>query len=296
MDMLIDAKQTSAVRQLKEIFGLGVLKDIRDFALTISFPLGGPLSYPTNSWQELNWSPSQGSEDFFDFCRNVTNLNAPANTTAVDYELANYTNNEPWTNLGNYAAYVKRVVLPLCPNGDYDNTACFGTQNRTFWVQTANDDSRSYMYTLCTEQGAYQVAYPRGQKSLISRVLQVGYTQQWCNWSFPKGRYNSIPATPNITWYNKYGDLNFTADRLAFIDGSSDVWNDLCYHSTFAPERYSTELQPELSINGGGHHGDSYGILDVAAEPQFIREAHYFEIRAVEKWLGRFKNWKPGRP
>jgi hypothetical protein len=87
------------------------------------------MNYPTNTWQELNWDPNQGSEDFFNFCRNVTNIDAPANITAVDNILANYTNGEPWTNLGNYAAYVKRVLLPLCPSGDFDNTSCFGTQN-----------------------------------------------------------------------------------------------------------------------------------------------------------------------
>ena len=295
MDMLIDAKQTHAIQQLKEIFGLGTIKDIRDFANTIAFPLGGPFNYPTNTWQELNWDPAQGSADFFDFCRNVTNLQPPANNTAIDYELANYTNNEPWTNLGNYAAYIKRVLLPLCPDGDYDNVACFGTQNASYWAASSNSGDRSYVYTLCTEQGMYQLAYPRGQKSLISRVIQLDYTQQWCTWSFPKGKYNSIPASPNLTHWNTYGDLNFTADRLAFIDGSADVWNDVCYHSTFGPERYSMDLHPELSINGAGHHWDSYGILDVAAEPQFIREAHYFEIRVVEKWLGAFKDWKPQR-
>ena len=76
------------------------------------------------------------------------------------------------------------------------------------------------------------------------------------------------------------------ADRLALIDGSSDVWLDLCYHSELAPSpRISSDLHPEYLINGGGHHWDSYGILDVAAEPQFIREAHYWEIRTVKRTL-----------
>ena len=39
----------------------------------------------------------------------------------------------------------------------------------------------------------------------------------------------------------------------------------------------------------------SYGILDVAAEPQFIRETHYWEIRTVQRWLREFKQWKPGQ-
>ena len=32
---------------------------------------------------------------------------------------------------------------------------------------------------------------------------------------------------------------------------------------------------------------------DITAEPQFIREATYLELRAVEGWLKVFKNWHP---
>jgi hypothetical protein len=38
MDRLIAEKNTEAIQQLKEIFGLGTIKDIRDFALTIAYP------------------------------------------------------------------------------------------------------------------------------------------------------------------------------------------------------------------------------------------------------------------
>jgi hypothetical protein len=187
MDLLVHSKQTQAIQKLKDIFGLGALEDIRDFAQTIAFPLGGPFIYPTSSWQELNWNPQVGSEDFFYFCRNVSNVDAPSDIVQVDYELANYTSNEPWTNLGNYAEYIKNVVLPLCPSGDYNSVDCFGTQDPSHWANTTNGYIRSFLYTTCTEFGAYQVAQPAGKKSLISRVLDVGYTQQWCNWSFPKG-------------------------------------------------------------------------------------------------------------
>jgi hypothetical protein len=36
--MLIDAKQTTVIQHFKEIFGLGSLKDIRDFAQQSHFP------------------------------------------------------------------------------------------------------------------------------------------------------------------------------------------------------------------------------------------------------------------
>jgi serine carboxypeptidase S28 len=186
--------------------------------------------------------------------------------------------------LGNYANYIKLYLLPLCDSGDYNSTACFGTQNRTYWVDPENSSTRSYLYSTCTEGGSYQVAQPTGP-SLISRVIQVDYTQDWCTWAFPAGEYNSIPDKPELQWYESYGGYSLTADRLALVDGDIDPWLDICYHSQYAPQRYSSDLHPEYLIAGSGHHWDSYGILDVAAEPQFIQQVHLWEIRTVKKWL-----------
>ena len=38
MDYVISMNNTGAIQQLKSIFGLGALSDIRDFAMTIAFP------------------------------------------------------------------------------------------------------------------------------------------------------------------------------------------------------------------------------------------------------------------
>jgi hypothetical protein len=93
--------------------------------------VGGPFNYPTNTWQELNWYPAYTTDDFFNFCGNVTNIFAPESVTSVDYALSKYTDGEPWTNLGNYANYVKNVLLPLCDGVDINSSACFSTQNGT---------------------------------------------------------------------------------------------------------------------------------------------------------------------
>lgn len=88
------------------------------------------MSYPTNTWQELNWYPAYSSDDFFEFCGNVSNIDAPSSITDVDWILANYTGGEPWVNLGNYANYFKENLLSGCPDGvSLDSTECFGTQN-----------------------------------------------------------------------------------------------------------------------------------------------------------------------
>jgi hypothetical protein len=71
----------------------------------------------------------------------------------------------------------------------------------------------------------------------------------------------------------------------AYTSIGTDVWLDLCFHSDQAPPRVSSDLHPELLIPGAGHHWDSYGILNISAEPQYIQQAHLWEIRTVKKWL-----------
>ncbi|KAK8065941.1 extracelular serine carboxypeptidase-like protein [Apiospora hydei] len=294
-DRLVSTGNAAAIREFKALFGLEALMDHRDFATTIAYPIGNPGFYPTNTWQELNWNASYGSSDFFTFCDSVTSVNAPESIAEVDYALANYTGGAPWAGLGGYADYVKRVVLPLCASGDYNSRDCFGTQDAAAWARAANSAERSYLYTSCTEQGAY-IDAPKEGPSLLSRVVDTSYEQQWCRWAFPDGKFNKIPTEPDLSIYDHYGGFNISADRLAFIDGDQDVWNDLCYHSNFAPPRTeSTDLRPQYLITGAGHHWDSSGILDVDAEPQFIREAHRWEIRTVKRWLNGFEQWKTSK-
>ena len=55
IDMIFASGDEAAIHKMKALFGFEALKDNRDFAYTIAFPLGGPMNYPTNTWQELNW-------------------------------------------------------------------------------------------------------------------------------------------------------------------------------------------------------------------------------------------------
>lgn len=114
IDHVFETCDEPVIKHMKSIFGLGSLDDA-DFAATIAFPLGGPLFYPTNTWQELNWNPDFGSDDFWLFCTNVTNLDAPENVTKVDYELSKYTGGKPWPNLGKYnvAQWLVPISTPM---------------------------------------------------------------------------------------------------------------------------------------------------------------------------------------
>lgn len=203
--------------------------------------------------------------------------------------LSNYTNGQNWTGLGGWADYLKNVVVSMCPSEDLiDTTECFSTQNETYYADPTNSGDRSYLWSTCTEAGAYQVApWDPEQPSLVLHTLVPSYTQQWCTWAFG----DAVPADgPNVTEYLRYGGFNISSPRLALIDGNVDVWRDLCYHGfNSTPDHRDIRYgENQYLIAGGGHHWDSYGILNISAEPDYIRAAHEWEIRTVNRWLGEW--------
>jgi hypothetical protein len=52
MDLLVETKNQGAINELKAIFGLEALTDIRDFAMTIAFPRAS-LHFPSTPSQRL---------------------------------------------------------------------------------------------------------------------------------------------------------------------------------------------------------------------------------------------------
>ncbi|KAH8829049.1 extracelular serine carboxypeptidase-like protein [Flagelloscypha sp. PMI_526] len=296
IDHVIALNDSKAIAELKAIFGLEELEDLGDFAVTIAVRLiKNPLFYPNSGWQELHWDPNVGSNDFYYFCGNLTNPDSPSNITRIDKQLAKYTNGKEWKNLGNYAEYIKRVIIPLCPEGTSINSNdCFGTLNATAYDNPFDFTwLREYMYQVCSEFGGYPLGNPNGP-SLISHAVDLAYTQRRCNWSFLPGQYNTIfsPDGPRSDRWNKFGGLALEADRLMQVDGSWDPWEYLCEHSPENPHpRKSTPLKPTYEIPGAGHVWDSRGLLDISLEPQFIQDVHYFELAAVKVWLDNFEEW-----
>ncbi|KAJ7843797.1 extracelular serine carboxypeptidase-like protein [Mycena olivaceomarginata] len=288
MDFLINTKNTVAQTELKTIFGLEALRDIRDVALTIA----NPFFYPTSTWQELNWDA--GSNDFFVF---VTLLRAQILLSLpLTPSSASTTGGVIWKNLGNYANYIKTNIVPLCPPGvDLDSNECFGTHNATAFANRFDlSGNRAYLYQSCLESGQWSQGAPLGRRTLLSRSIQTDYTQRWCQWSFPDGQFNKIPATPMLERWNKFGALRLQADRLAQVDGGIDPWQYACVHSPDGFKRTNTLLRPYYEIKEGGHHWDENGLLNITAEPDFIQAIHKYEIKFVKSWLADFPKWQAG--
>ncbi|KAF2465610.1 uncharacterized protein BDR25DRAFT_328648 [Lindgomyces ingoldianus] len=173
IDDLINSGDEDGTQEAKEIFGLEALESSGDFAITIAFPIGGPMFYPTNTWQELNWSPRYGSEDFF-------------------YFYSNYSDGDAWTSLGGYADYVKKTLIPDCESGRITSTdeGCFGAQNQTYWGDASNGGGRSYLYSSRSDADKSSLL---GTRSLSSR----SHSRSVPNISNPSSGIKNVSAEPN---------------------------------------------------------------------------------------------------
>ncbi|KAJ6494321.1 extracelular serine carboxypeptidase-like protein [Mycena sanguinolenta] len=283
MDFLINTNNTAALTDLKAIF-----------VIFIPSSPSNPMVYPTSTWQELNWDPNTGSDDFFLFCDAVTSTNSTFSD--VDSQLSKYTSGAIWKNLGNYANYIKTNIIPLCPAGvDLDSNECFGTHNATAWANPFDlSGNRAYLYQSCSEFGLWSQGAPAGRRTLLSRSIQTEYTEQACRWSFPDGRFTKVPPSPMLERWNKFGALKLQVDRLAQVDGGIDPWQYACVHSPDGFKRPNTLLRPYYEIKQGGHHWDENGLLNISAEPDFIQAIHKYEIQFVKSWLADFPKWLAG--
>ena len=116
---------------------------------------------------------------------------------------------------------------------------CFGTNNDSLYQETGLDqDWRLWTYQYCTQWGYITVSIiipssytsstskqtsppdPHKYPPIISRLLDFEYGHKICRQAFPPGKYNTVPALPDIEVVNVLGDFDLAADRLAFIDGS----------------------------------------------------------------------------
>jgi hypothetical protein len=98
---------------------------------------------------------------------------------------------------------------------------CFGTYDDSRYQETdLKQDWRLWLFQVCTEWGYFTTPPPdQKERSLVSRLLNLGYESKICKQAFPEGEHFKVPGLPNITVVNELGDFDIAADRLAIIDG-----------------------------------------------------------------------------
>ncbi|KAF4617719.1 hypothetical protein D9613_006175 [Agrocybe pediades] len=285
IDSILSSGRGIFKRQLKSLFGLGGLEHDDDFVSVLESPLG--------SWQSKNWDPKVGSTKFDEFCAALSHpfghvsaeslelpFEHPDRMVQIEGDFALD------ISIINYAAWIKKNVVSRCPEGT-NVEECFGTYDDDSYLDTGLDQTwRLWLFQVCTQWGYFTTA-PPDQKlpRIVSRLLTLGYESKICKQAFPPGDHFTVPSLPNVTAVNALGDFWIAADRLAIIDGEVDPWRPDTPHSSDAPDREDTILQPFKLIPNGVHHYDEYGLANILEEPAEIRKIHAEMIFFVNSWL-----------
>ncbi|KAJ3952822.1 hypothetical protein N0V92_010736 [Colletotrichum tropicale] len=285
--LLGNGKKANAadVAQLKELFDLKPLEDA-DFANLLSFGITG--------LQSTNWDPAVDDASFGKYCATVSSDSVVFGSTrhlksSAEKLLDISGTDKKLTNrLLNYVGYVKDYVKKGCPDGDL--LKCYSSKNEALYNNTSirQGAGRSWTYQVCTEWGYFQTGsgVPKDTLPLISRVIDVEYSSQYCRRAF------NITKDPDVEAINKHGGFNFSYPRVAIVDGEADPWRAATPHK-IGLDRKSTTSEPFLLIPLGVHHWDENSVKDDDVTPNFpptsIKEVHAQEVKFVEAWM---KEWE----
>lgn len=121
-----DAKR---IKQLQALFGLEDLKDPRDFANVLTYPLG--------SFQALNWDNNFGSTEWYDFCNALTNISSKYAEIEPSQKRAWVEDLYMPPSVHRLAKYINETLVAPCFNGEgegpnaqsHSAEECFGSSD-----------------------------------------------------------------------------------------------------------------------------------------------------------------------
>lgn len=298
-NIVIGKNDTNLTSTLKDAFGLGDLTHIEDFTNQLASGVG--------NFQSLNWDPEVTSDEFYNYCANISSTNveypeteAKRSTATHLLEAGGYASNSTLVNqLLNYIGYINATVVSRCTDSTQDE--CFSNYNTTFYEQDSIDQQgwRSWAYQYCTEWGYLQTGsgVPADQLPLISRTIDLEYSTLVCKYAF------NITTPPEVDRINKYGAYDIAYPRLAFLDGEWDPWRPASPHAFDygAKERNSSLSEPFILIDDAVHHWDENGLFpnETTAKlpPKPVKDAQRQEVKFVKEWMRewRYKCAEEGR-
>ncbi|KAB8346139.1 hypothetical protein FH972_023185 [Carpinus fangiana] len=283
--ILIGKKGTSAVADLKKLFGLGDIKYDTDFANVISYGIAG--------WQGRNWDPEVNDPSFSEYCGNLTSkkVQYPA-TNALKGRIQSTLRSAGYgaqaraltVPFQNYIGYVNQTIVQPCLPESLDE--CYTTHNATYYAQDdLSQEWRSWPYQYCTQWGFLQTGsdVPKKQLSMISRTIDLDFTSIICRDAF------NITKPSDTGAINKHGGFDISYPRLAFVDGEVDPWRPATPHAPAAKPRRSTASEPFILIADAVHHWDENSLFPNqttrSLPPHPVAHAQKLEIQFVKKWL-----------
>ncbi|ORY06402.1 extracelular serine carboxypeptidase [Clohesyomyces aquaticus] len=286
VDKILLGNSTADIAKLQGAFGLGGVKDKRDFANVLTNGIYG--------WQSTNWDPKLNSPSVWNYCNNMTTMlndkSSESKRTLVQNvtAAAGYSKDTGLENIMlNAIGYFGRNYVAEC---DGDQNACFAINNVTYYQQDslAEYDWRSWNYQVCTEWGYIQTGNtPKDIMPLVSRTLDVEYLTQFCVDSY------NITTPSDVEKVNRYGGFDIEYPRLAIIGGNADPWRPATPLADAARKRNSTTEKPFLEIAHGVHHWEENGIFKNETTPILPPNQVVFAQQFVKDFVvGWLKDWK----
>jgi hypothetical protein len=291
-NILIGKKDHDLTLVLKNAFGLGNLTYDDDFANQLASGVG--------NFQGLNWDPEITSDEFYNYCANISSTDvlypateAKRHTAGKLLRAGGYKPEEPLVNqLLNYIGYINQTVVSQC-SSSYTQDACFSNHNATYYEQDSISQQgwRSWAYQYCTEWGFLQTGsgVPKDELPLISRTIDLEYSTLVCRYGF------NITTPPDVERINKYGGYDISYPRLAFLDGEWDPWRPATPHALDfgAHRRKSTISEPFILIDDAVHHWDENGLFPNETTsklpPKAVVDAQRQEVKFVKAWMHEWK-------
>ena len=280
---------------LKGFFDLVDLPD-DDFAYSVNWGL--------MSLQATHWDPDIDGPYLAEYCAAVTSdvpwysstrtLRDDAHRILQSAGLEDAAHLTPrflnW--IGRTRSYIK-MQTDACGEKKKTPAECLSTRGAIDDESVPQGMLRSWTYQTCTQWGYFVTGtgVPEDRKPLMSRLVDLEYATMWCRDVF------GIPAEPDMESINKYGGVNFSHSRVAFIDGEHDPWRQAGVHRIGVNEgRESTLSEPFILLEGGVHHWDQYGPKKNATgswlPPKEVTDVQKAEIDFVKAWL---KEWEQER-
>ncbi|KLU92954.1 hypothetical protein MAPG_11902 [Magnaporthiopsis poae ATCC 64411] len=280
---------------LKTKFGFAALEHDADFGNALASVI---------RWQSMY--PSKGYSAFYEWCDYVENAipsvfpNASKPTAeGVGLEKA----------LEGYAKYTREIVAPgSCDAATYGNNslACWNSFNATDVVYTNTSlrgpANRQWEWFLCNEPFKnWETGAPKDQPTIVSRLMDVTYSQLLCNFTFPAEVVDGKTYTYGIAQgldvdrvnsFAKGGWLYTNTTRLLQVFGEFDPWRELGVASVHRPggELQSTDEHPILIMKGCIHTSDLY--LDDALVNEEVASAQVKGVAIMKKWIEEFPGYK----
>ena len=147
-------KNSTTIKRLKNVFGLGNITYNDDFANTIATGING--------WQSRNWDPKVNDPSFTYYCENITahtNLYSAAAKLKPQVEdlikASGVADVTPKLTQGilNMIGFYNATIIPECLKKNKTIDACFTNRNATFYQQhdLKTQSWRSWAYQYCTQ-------------------------------------------------------------------------------------------------------------------------------------------------